>query len=331
MIWVLCERMQGPGDGLEYDIARLHPLLGPDNPPIGTSHIDHNPIRRRELGSGIAFWSPKKAGYEVALRSRETFLVDGSPPNRSILASAGIYGAVPYEWCGSVVAMRTTCWELDEDITLADFRHALDYFLSYGNKSTTQSGDDSQGRSPATIRGVMICCYGERKLHGSERYVSVQVPTHHPTRTVGKSGSISPISRRLGMPLRLWKYPDIETWIDPPGWNETICAESNQDAAYLMMETDPKSSSWGFAPLYWNQSLGNVLVIREDEKDLSVDDLGAICRFVRKKLLPMFDDTDGFGIARRTKKEVLEFMTAGNLENFKEAAGPGEDSDSDIF
>ena len=322
--------MKDPDDGVEYDSAQLHPLFGPDRPFLATSHVDHNPIRGRQLGSGIALWAPRKAGYTVALRFRETFLIDGSPPNRSIPASAGIFGAVPHQWCGSVVAMRTTWAELDEDITLADFRHALDYFLSYGTTETTQSGDDSQGRPSTTIRGVMISCYGERKLHGSERYVSVQVPTHHPTRTVGKDGSISPISRRLGMPLRLWKYPDIERWIDPPGWNRTIGAESNQDAAFLMMETDPTSSGWGFAPIYWNNSLGNVLVIREDEKDLSVDDLGAICRFVRKRLLRMFEDAAGFGTVQRTKKEVLEYITAGNLKKFKkETAGCDQDSDSD--
>ncbi|KAK3369844.1 hypothetical protein B0H63DRAFT_514109 [Podospora didyma] len=336
MIWVFCERKQDPDDGVEYDTAQLHPLLGSDNPFIATCHVNHNPIRGRQLGSSIALWAPKKAGYAVALRFRETFLIDGSSSNRSILASAGIYDAVPHQWRGSVVAMRTTWSELYEDITLADFRHALDYFLSYGTTDTKQSGgddDDSQGRRPpTTICDAMICCYGERKLHGSERYASVEVPTHHPTRTVGKDGSISPISRRLGMPLRLWKYPDIEAWIDPPGWNRTMGAESSQGAAFLMMETDPKSSGWGLAPIYWNNSLGNVLVIREDEEDLSVDDLGAICRFVRKKLLPMFEDSADFGTAQRTKKEVLlEFMTAGNLDKLKkERAGcSGKDSNSD--
>ncbi|KAH6848436.1 hypothetical protein B0I37DRAFT_391940 [Chaetomium sp. MPI-CAGE-AT-0009] len=211
--------------------------------------------------------------------------------------------------------MRTTWSELYEDITLADFRHTLDYFLSYGTTDRKQSGNFSQGRPPTAIRGVMISCYGERKLHGSERFVAVEC---------------FPISRRLGVLLRLWKYPDIETWIDIPGWNRTICAESNQDAAFLMMETDTKGSHWGFAPLYWNTDLGNVLVIREDEKDFSVNDLGAICRFVRKRLLPMFEDAAGFGNVERTKQEVLEFITAENLENFKKGIGGcGDDSDSD--
>lgn len=330
MIWVFCERKQDPEDGVIYDYAPLHPLLGPDKPFIKASQIDHNPIRGRQLGSGIAMWAPKKAGYAVAIKHREAFLIDGSPLNRSILASAGIYGTVPHKWCGAVVAMRSTWSELYEDITLADFRHALDYLLDYGTTDTKRSGDISQARPPTSIRGVMIACYGERKLHGSDRFVAVEVSPHHPTRTVVKHGDVSPISRRLGMPLRLWKYEDIETWMDPPGWKWTKCAESNHDAACLMMEIDPERSGWAFAPLYWNTSLGNVLVVREDDKDLSVDDLGAICGFVGKRLLPMMDDALGYREMERTRQEVLDFMTAENLDRFKERMGGcGDESDSD--
>jgi hypothetical protein len=329
--WVPCERMRDPDDGVSYDPASLRPLLGPDKPSIRFSHIDHNPIRDRQLGIGIALWAPKKAGYSIELRFRDTFLIDGSPPNRSILASAGMYDTVSHNWCGSVVAMRSTWSEFYEDITLSDFRHALDYFLSYGTTDTEKTGGDvSQDLLPPTaIRGVMISCYGERVLHGSDRFVAVQVSAHHPTRTVGKYGSISPIYQRLGIPLRLWKDPDIETWIDPPGWNRSICAESNQDAAFLMMEIDPMSSGWGFAPIYWNTELGNVLVIREDQNNLAVEDLSVICRFAQKRLVSMMEA--GFGNVKRTKKEVLEFMTAKNLEKFKnEIGGVGDESDEEF-
>lgn len=150
-MWVFCERKRNPEYEITYDWASLHPLLGPGEPPIQTIHTNHNATRGRQLGSGIAFGALKKAGYAVDLKFRETFLIDGSLPNRSILASTGIYGTVPYEWCGPVVAMRGIWSELYEDITLADFRHALDYFLSYGTTDTKQSGDLSQGRPPTSI------------------------------------------------------------------------------------------------------------------------------------------------------------------------------------
>jgi hypothetical protein len=97
-----------------------------------------------------------------------------------------------------------------------------------------------------------------------------------------------------------------------------------------MMEMDPERSGWASAPLYWNTSLGNVLVVREDDKDLSVDDLGAICGFVRKRLLPMMEDALGYGEMERTRQEVLDFMTAENLDRFRERMGGcGDESDSD--
>ena len=52
-----------------------------------------------------------------------------------------------------------------------------------------------------------------------------------------------------------------------------------------------------------------MLAIREDREDLAIDDLEAICRFVRKKLLPMFDDTMyGSGGFQWTRQRVLEFI-----------------------
>jgi len=330
MIWIPCESRKDSDDGwgdsrMPYEMPNLHPYLGPDKPFPGTVFIEHNPIRGRQLGSGMAVWAPRKSGYAVALRFREAALVDGSAINRSILASVETSGIVHHRWCGPVIAMRETWLELFEDITLADFRHTLDYLMSYATTETKES-DSSEARPPTVIRGVKICCYGERKLHGSERYVGVDVPSYHPTRTLGQDGSVSPISQHLGMPLRLWKYPDVETWLDPPGWNENMGATSNQDAAFLMMETDPSRPGWGFAPINWNFEIGNVLAIRVDGKDLAIEDLRAMCHFIRKKLVSMFEDAGSYGSVQRTKQEVLDFVTWDNMVKFNEAAG---DSDSD--
>lgn len=316
MVWLPCERKvddEEYGDQRSYEIVHPHPHLGPDRPHVGTMRIEHNPIRNRNLGSGMVYWAPRKDGYSVSLKFREAFLKDGSAANKSLLTCVGSSGIAPHRWCGPIVALRETPSEFYEDITLADFRHIIDYVISYLTTEVRESASHLEGRLSTRIRGVKICCYKEIKLHSSEPYVCVDVPRAHPTRLKYAKGTISPISKLLGMPLRLWKYPAMDASNDPLGWGEDIAGENHQDAAFLMMETDPEKPDWGWAPLYWNMDLGNVLAIRADDEDLAVDDVRMMCYFSRKKLQPMFEDALGAGYVARTKQEVLNFITWDNM------------------
>ena len=137
----------------------------------------------------------------------------------------------------------------------------------------------------------------------------VNVLRAYPTRLTYGEGAISPISKLLGMPLKLWKYPDIDNWINPPGWRENINADSNPNVAFLMTETDPNDPDWGRAPLYWNTDLGNVLAVRTNDKDLVINNIRIICYFARWKLQPLFEDAMGASTVQRTKQEVLDFAT----------------------
>ncbi len=215
--------------------------------------------------------------------------------------------------------MRRTSNELCDDITLADFRHVLDYFVTYDTSEVREITDPLDPNcTDRTIRGVKICCYGEIRLHGAEPYVPVEVQETHPVRSgIAAQGDVSPISNLLGNSLRLWRFPDSKNWVDPPGWNDNMSPESNQDAAFLMMETDPGRESWGWAPLHWSIDIGNVLVIRADNSDLDVDELRLICYFIRRKLRPMFEDALGAGAVARTRDEVLNFINAENMEKCK--------------
>lgn len=316
MIWLPCERKvddDGYGDRTTYEIVNPHPHLGPDRPLVGTMRIEHNPIRNRNLGSGMVYWSPRKDGYSVSLKFREAFLEDGSAVNRSILTSVGTSGITPHQWCGPIVAVRETPFEFYEDITLADFRHIIDYVISYRTTEVRESASYQEGHLSTRIRGVKICCYGEIRHHSSEPYVSVDVPRAHPTRLTYGQGAVSPISKLLGMPLKLWKYPAIDAWNHPPAWGQNMAGASNENAVILMMETDPEKPGWGWAPLDWNLDLGNVLAVRLDDKDLAVADVRIICYFVRQKLQPMFEDAMGAGYVSRTKQEVLNFITWENM------------------
>lgn len=229
-----------------------------------------------------------------------------------------------------MVAVRITSFGFYDDITLADFRHIIDYMISYGITGTRESASRPEERTSAAIRGVKICCLGEEKIHGSKPYVSVDVSSSHITRlALSHEEAISPISKLLGMPLKLWKYPDINAWIDPPGWDDVFTAYSNQAAANLMTETDVEKPSWGWARQYWNEDLGNVLAVRADDKDLAVDDVRVMNYFIKRKLQSMFEDALGLGYIQRARQEVLDFITWENaLQCFNEAAEERGQSDA---
>lgn len=303
-----------------------YPYLGEDRPFEGNIRIERNPLRGRNLGFGLVQWAPRKRGYCITMKHREVFLRDGSAVNRSILSSTSATGRLHHRWCGPMVALRETPYETYDDIALADFRHIIDYFVTYATTEVRESSHDANvGFSSSTIRGAKICCHGEIKLHGSQPHVSVDIPRNHSALLTGVVDT-SPISDRLGMPLKLLKDPDIEPWLDPPGWTDSLGATSNPDAAFLMMGTDNKS--WGFAPSYWQFNLGNVFVIRADEKDLALDDLRVMCYFARRKLQPMFEDARGIGPVVRTRQSVLDFITWENLEKCRTEMGDDTEDDA---
>jgi len=252
-MWIECYRKASSeyeeyGIVVEFETANTRPLLGKDDPFPGRMHIEYNPKRDKALGPGIATWSFKKEGYCIELVIREAFLVDGSKLNRSIMESVKTSGTVHHRWSGPIVAMRQLPIEFYEDITLADFRHIIDYFVTYNSSEVRETINPQALRTtPRAIRGVKICCFGEIKLHGTEPYVPIEVPYVHPICGVYES-AVSPISKILGRPLRLWKFRDIETWLDPPSWDANLCADSNPDAAFLMMGADPKKDDWDGHP-----------------------------------------------------------------------------------
>lgn len=320
MIWVPCRR-QYDEDGIKWTQIDPYPYLGTDRPHKGIMRIEHNPVRCRNLGAGFAGYAPYKEGYCVALVHRDDYLRDGSSANRSILASvrASCTSTIPHEYRGPMIAIREVSHEDYADITLADFRHVVDYLISYRNTHIRESVPDRLHRAPTTVRGVKICCHGERKLHGSEPFVSVDI-TRSNQISLGR-GSISPISVCLGVAIRLWKDPGTEFLRDLPGWEEGMTADSNPNVAFLMMETDPSKDEWGWAPTYWNSEIGNVWAIREDGQDLTVNDVAMMCHFARHKLQRMFEDVMESSSSLVSRQKVLDFITWDNMVTYWDETG----------
>ncbi|KAJ5179729.1 hypothetical protein N7492_002939 [Penicillium capsulatum] len=313
LIWVSCNRRYDEEDGIRWTQIDPHPYLGIDRPSTGRTRIEHNPVRCRNLGSGHAGFSPSMEGYCVSLIHRDAYLCDGSATNRSILASvrASCTSTVHHEYRGPMIALRQTHYEDYADITLADFRHIMDYLVSYRNTHVRESILDLPPRTPTTVRGVKICCHGEKKLHGSDSFVSVNV-TRANQISLG-SGSISPISVCLGMLIRFWKDPDLEFRDDPPGWEGDMTADNNPNVAFMMRETDLAKDEWGWAPMYWNNEIGNVWAVREDGEDLTVKQMAMMCHFAKRKLQRMFDDVMESGSSLVARQGVLDSITWDNM------------------
>ncbi|KAJ5310348.1 uncharacterized protein N7443_002809 [Penicillium atrosanguineum] len=313
LIWVPCTRQYDEEDGIGWTWIDPYPYLGTDKPLKGTMRIEHNPVRCRNLGSGLARFAPCQEGYCVSLIHRDAYLKDGSTTNRSISASvmASCTSTIPHEYRGPMIALQEIRHGHYADITLADFRHLMDYLTSYRKTHVRESVPDLLHRAPTTFRGVKICCHGEEKVHGSEPFVSVEV-TRANQSSLG-SGSISPISVCLGMPLRLWKDPDTEFRHNPPGWEGGTMAYSNPNVVFLMMETNSSKDEWGWAPMYWNSKIGNVWAVREDGQDLAVKDVAMMCNFARRKLQCMFEEVMELGSSSVNRQRVLGFITWDNM------------------
>jgi len=306
LIWVLCEKKFDDGP---RERAFVSAFLGKDNPNSGHRLVRRNPRRDRDLINTI----------EVVFR--DTFLIDGSKPNRSLYNAVG---STSHDWRGPSVVLRKKGLSRDPnfyaDISLADYRHVLDYFATYGddNVSVLEQGINPPTRSYNAVLGVKVTCFGEQKLHSAKPFVQVLVPVTHVERNnLYPEGEISPISRLVGLPIRAWKFTTKGEWQNRADWEFNMHPDSNLTASKLFMEPEICSPGWGWAPMCWQTGIGNVLLLRADDTDLLVEDAELLCRFCEWKLQPLFEDALGGGRTHRSKQEVVDFITMDNMGKFR--------------
>lgn len=172
VVWVACERRPDLDTHRLWEYAHVSSFLGNDRSYIGRKMALYN-LR-------LDVWLSNT--LEVVCCDR--FLKDGSKPTRSIYEAVGASSTVPvpYCWKGPVIAFKKRGPDLDppfyDDITLEDYRHALDYFSKYNSSGIKGSIPSRTGYN--TILGVKISYYGEQKLHGAEQLIpKSQTPYWH--------------------------------------------------------------------------------------------------------------------------------------------------------
>ncbi|KAL9595102.1 MAG: hypothetical protein Q9219_006645 [cf. Caloplaca sp. 3 TL-2023] len=229
--------------------------------------------------------------------------------NKSILLVTK--GKPAKNWTGPIVVQKSMDVDPADwygDVTMTDFRNVVDFFMEYRGPVAYEETYPLKHKA----KGVKVNCYGDIRRLG-RKFVDVEVPKDHPVFLANPS----PMSELVGMPVKARKYPFDKYWDTMP--YQGCLPWSNGTAAFLHLRTDPvRANGWGWAPAYWQNSVGNMLVVRADKKDITPAEVETLCDFCQFKMQPLFHNTheaEDFEAATRT---VLSFLTPAAFRKYAE-------------
>ncbi|KAL1639781.1 hypothetical protein SLS58_007523 [Diplodia intermedia] len=221
------------------------------------------------------------------------------PETDTIIAITATKPGRYHDWRGPIIAYSkvgpginpTACKDLD----MNDFRHIADCFLSYGYEPAPAT-EQSTGEK---LKGVRINCIGDQKMFDKPHFEAVEIPSTDP---IFSKHDTSDIAQRIGLPIFTRRCPPNPKWASDR--DNAIFHEdpfNNQDATFLHLCCDPKADfdirtgtlGWGWASQQWQNSVGSVVVVRQDMKPLSPLHVEALCRYCRHEIRPLLAHSIG--------------------------------------
>ena len=123
-----------------------------------------------------------------------------------------------------------------------------------------------------TVKGVQISCNGDMKVLGKAKYIPVNVSIYDRVILADKSKA----SEMVGVAVRVHKLsPD-------PAWKDRIGAGmyDNVEVTRLFRCMDPKAWDFILAPFAWDLSVGSVVMVRDDQQDITPQQVEALCYYI---------------------------------------------------
>lgn len=291
IIWLYCQWHDDDEDedGFGFQYPDTKPFLGADTFPR-SSPIQYNPVLKRSLDDTIHVYY------------RDTFLVDGSKPNKSIAAITTTKSGVCHDWRGPILACGKNGLGVDQascrDLDMNDFRHITDYFLSYNSDPVPELANQlSIGEK---IQGVRINCLGDQKMLDKPHFEAVEVPLTDP---IFSKHDTSDIAQRIDLPIFTRRCPPDPKWANDEDNKlfERGSPFNNQDATFLHLCCDPKADfnlkmgtlGWGWASQQWQNSVGSAIVVRQDKKPILPLHVEALCKYCRYEARPLLAHSMG--------------------------------------
>jgi hypothetical protein len=271
-------------DGDGYHILETAEIIG-DDTLEKHSPIQYNTRLKRALPNTIN------------IIYRDTFLVDGSRPNKSVASVTATQPGEYHDWRGLIIAhadlgqgLHSTGWK---DFDMIDFRHVNDYFLSYAY---------TPPEAQATVRrvkGVRINCLGDVKMLKRPRFEDIELPT---TDVIFTKHDTSDIANRIGIPILTRRCAPDPKWADSkdPMFEHRSPFE-NQSATFLHQCCDPNDRGdfsngflgWGWCPMQWQNDVGSVVVVRKDKRTLLPIHMEALAGYCQNEIGPLMGHSTG--------------------------------------
>lgn len=267
-------------------------FLGPNHGVLFRVFIKENKRRGMELD------------HYLTLYYRDYDEINSKSIHRAVQACHGL--TVPYQFSGDYVAMcgrHSDPVEYSGDMTLADFRHILDYF------STSFDDTIRETHSGGSVLAVQINCALEQRLYARDVFTTVAVDRDF----IGTTRVISPLSEALGKSVEICKLNCDE--LKREGGRMDISSDDlrNPYTDILLTNMDPTSENWG--KFTESPSLcGNFILLSDNGADLSLKLAQKMAGYCLEVLKPLFEKALRGEISRQ---DVLAEIMSENMMKWK--------------
>ncbi|KUJ14295.1 uncharacterized protein LY89DRAFT_752162 [Mollisia scopiformis] len=259
--------------------------------------------------------------HTVVVCYRDNFFWDGKFANNLSIFNF-TQGEHKHDWRGpiAVLSQRGTLNSSGyDDITLTDLRVFRDFLMHYGEgleKSLQYGGlrcvelsDPGlwermmlcfMPKDAKMVKGVKISCMGDIRILKRPQFAHIEVPPNHPiffNEDEGKAADASAstqISAHMNLPLIIRRTALDLGWKGLYNTHEDLAnnvGPINEPAALLTTIIDTESKLWGgndVGPEYELES-GTVLEVRQDKKDLTVEQVKALVGYIRDHIKPAIE------------------------------------------
>lgn len=267
----------------------------------------------------LRFWENKRRGctsdHPLTIYYRDYDEITNKSVYHCVEACQGV--TVPSNLTGEYVVMNGEPRgpiEAFGDMTLADFRHVMDFWSTYYDDTIRDT------KNGASILAVKVNCPLEKALFSRDTFSLVAVSYSYPS----LQRQVSVLSQVLGDALEILELSRDELeqrakLLDHHPEN----AWHNAVAELMMTDIDPASDTWAQTPQKRLFS-GSVLILRKDGTDLDVKSVQYMYDYCYEVLRPLFARS----LAREmTPDAVLDHITTEKMIAWKPEEAPSRDKE----